>query len=606
MVCDLEKRILFANKALRDARGLDVEGQKCFEVLYGRDRQCPWCHMDRAFAGETNQVEAYNELEKKWYSIKTSPIDLGEGQIGCLCILTDITSQKEVEETVEKCAKFLESIVQHAPMIILGIEDGKIQLFNEQCEKVSGYKRDEVLGKDFIELFIPEEEQARIQDHCKIVKEGNFAPGVEFSLKTKEGRLRQIIWNCIQVEGLQGKTLVLCMGIDVTDMRRLEQQLFQAQKMEAVGRMVGGLAHDINNFLTAVRSGAELALIDLSDQENTRKNLKRILAAVERTGALTKQLLTFSRNEMVRLEPVNLNKVVLGLEDMLKKLLGEDVYLKTFLNPDIGLIYADKGQVEQILVNLAINARDAMPNGGVLQIETGKTIIENETVSAKLGIEPGEYVIMIVSDTGEGIDPRIIPYVFDSFFTTKPKGKGTGLGLSMVYSIVKQSGGHIRLYSDQGKGTTFKIYWPTIPMDEGISDVNDLKNDKEVACSRGETVLVVEDDSFVLDTVSGLLERLGYKVLRARNAQEATEIANMHVGDIDLLFTDIVLPGTNGKDLYENIRKNIPDIKVLFTSGYTENVISRHGVLEKRVNFIHKPFDFRSLAKKIREVLDET
>ena len=606
LVCDSKKRVIFANRALVEDRGGLRDDTTCHELLFYITDECPWCQQQRVLEGRAVQRDIFSPSDTAHYSLVVIPVPLENGSTGCLHILNRISEGDLERKKAERYARFLEQIIENAPIMIFGNKNGKICLFNEECQRVTGYSREEVLGKDLFELFVTEDDMPRVRQHCKLVLSGGFEPGFEFSWRTKSGQLRRIMWNCMLLEDPNGEPIVFGMGVDVTEQRRLEQQFLQAQKMETVGRMAGGLAHDINNFLTAVRTSAELALMDTSDPQNVQANLERILKAVERTSSLTRQLLTFSRKEIIRPEFLDVNEVIEGLFDMLSKLLGEDIRLETILRRDVGTIFADRNQLEQILVNLAVNARDAMPTGGVLQIETDMTRVEGGDFPEKIGLESGEYVIISVSDTGEGIDPKIISYVFDPFFTTKPRGQGTGLGLSTVYSIVKQNGGHISIYSEQGKGTTFKIYWPVSHEKDGqYSEASDLERGKlQDLASKGETILVTEDDPIVLETVSSLLESLGYKVFRAKDAQEAIEIAKLYAGTIQLLFTDVVLPEMNGKELYERIKEEIPGIKVLFTSGYTENIIARHGVLEHGVSFIQKPYELSTLAKVIREVLD--
>ena len=605
LICDEKKRVVFANESLLyRGQGPNIE-LPCHELLFLLADQCPWCAQQEVMAGRSMAKKIFNPRDQMWYSLLLAPVSLENNTTGCLHIVTPIEEGDATGDKLQRYAYFLEKMIENAPIMIVGNKDGKICLFNEECQKVTGYKREEVLGKNLFDLFVTEDEKPRVKAHCELVCQGDFEPGFEFRWKTKDGRLRDIIWNCMLLEDPDGAPIVLGMGVDITEKKRLEEQFLQAQKMETVGRMAGGLAHDINNFLTAVRSSAELALIDLKDVENVRRNLERILIAVKRTGSLTKQLLTFSRKEIIRPEYLDLNDVIRELADMLHKLLGEDIQLETILSHHVGSIYADRNQFEQILVNLAVNARDAMPSGGVLQIETGRICMNDEYFPEKIGLVPGDYAVITVSDTGEGMDPRIVPYVFDPFFTTKPKGKGTGLGLSTVYSIIKQNGGHINLYSEPGQGTTFKIYWPVALSGEHTKVAASHSPKKgEFVQSKGKTILVTEDDPIVLDSVCGLLDSLGYNVLKARDVQEAVEVSRRHPGEIDLLFTDVVLPGSDGRTLYEKIKQERPFMKVLFTSGYTENIISKRGILDNGVHFLQKPYELAHLAGILRQVLD--
>ncbi|HXF94697.1 MAG TPA: response regulator [Gemmatimonadales bacterium] len=384
--------------------------------------------------------------------------------------------------------------------------------------------------------------------------------------------------------------------------RELERQLQQAQKMEAIGRLAGGIAHDFNNLLTAIIGYADLLAENLADRPGASADLDEIRRAAERAADLTRRLLAFSRKQILEPRVVDLNALVTDFERMLRRLIGEDVELRLALAPELGLVRADPGQLEQVIMNLAVNARDAMPSGGKLAIETANVELDAAYAARHVGVTPGRYVMLAVSDTGTGMDQATKARLFEPFFTTKPPGKGTGLGLSMVYGIVKQSGGNIWVYSEPGRGTTFKIYLPQVEAGEEPEAAAGPIRD-----TRGtETVLVVEDAEPVRTLARRVLEERGYRVLEAQTAAEAQVAAELHRGPLDLILTDVVLPDLSGRELAERLTARWPALKVLYMSGYTDDSIVQHGVLEAGVAYLQKPFTPESLAAKVRGVLDGT
>ena len=389
-------------------------------------------------------------------------------------------------------------------------------------------------------------------------------------------------------------------GRNITEIIRLEEQLQQSQKMEAIGRLAGGIAHDFNNMLSVIIGYTDTMMELEKDNEQLLPLLKEVFNAGERAASLTKQLLAFSRKQVLQPEVFNLNSTISGMKDMLERLLGEDIILNTALSDDLGNIKADQGQFEQVIMNLVVNARDAMPTGGKLTIETSNIMLDSDYSNMHPSIEPGLYVMMAVSDSGMGIEEHIKEHIFEPFFTTKQKDRGTGLGLATSYGIIKQSGGNICVYSEVGKGTTFKIYLPVA--DESMKTNQPVTS--QTILSGNETILIVEDDESVRSLVQHILERSGFTVLTATNASEAEQACSNHEKPIDLVITDIVMPGTNGKVLAERLQETYPDIETLYMSGYTDNAIVHHGILDPGTNFIGKPFSSIDLIRKVREVLD--
>ncbi len=389
------------------------------------------------------------------------------------------------------------------------------------------------------------------------------------------------------------------------DRRQLEQQYFQAQKMEAIGQLTGGVAHDFNNILTVILGFTEILRQQEDPQNPKRRSLDQIYDSAKRAADLVSQLLAFSRQQILLPSPMNFNTVLIQFEDMLKRIIGEDVDLVTVLDPDLGLVKADQGKMEQVLMNLVVNARDAMPRGGRLTIETANVDLDDQYAGLHLGIDPGTYIMLAVSDTGTGIDKEMLPHVFEPFFTTKPKGEGTGLGLATVHGIIKQSGGHIVIYSEPGEGTSFKIYFPRYENEGGDAHTGLRNMNKTGVVGGAETILVVEDDSPLRNIVLKTLCDFGYTVLTADRASSACGIFSAHNHQVDLLLTDVVIPGEeNGVRLAERLCSLQPRLKVLYMSGYTNNAIVHHGVLDDSLNFIQKPFLPEDLARKVRQTLD--
>jgi two-component system, cell cycle sensor histidine kinase and response regulator CckA len=398
-----------------------------------------------------------------------------------------------------------------------------------------------------------------------------------------------------------GRRAVLAVLLDITGRRHLEEQLRQAQKMEAVGMLAGGVAHDFNNLLTIITGYSQLILNNIDEDDVNRHSVEQIMKAGERAAALTKQLLAFSRRQVLQPKVLDLNKVVGGLGTMLRRLIGEDIELSLVLPGDLGRVSADPGQIEQVIMNLAVNARDAMPKGGVLTIETANVELDRHYAGRHIAVKPGRYILLAVSDTGAGMDAATQARLFEPFFTTKASGKGTGLGLSTVFGIVKQSGGSVEVYSEPGRGTSVKVYLPRIDQAATIDDAASARE-----ATRGtETILLVEDDEMVRTLVRETLHRAGYKILDAPGPLEAKKMSEQFKPPIQLMITDVVMPKISGRDLAEQLSKRRPEMKVLYMSGYTDNAVLNSGILEKEVSFIQKPFTPAALMEKVRDVLED-
>ena len=390
---------------------------------------------------------------------------------------------------------------------------------------------------------------------------------------------------------------------ELAERKRTEEQLRQSQKMEAIGRLAGGVAHDFNNVLTVITGYSDLLLRHLADENPLRRNAEEIQTAAQRAASLTRQLLAFSRKQVLQPKVLDLNTVVASMEKMMRRLIGEDIELQTQLAPQLGKVKADPGQVEQVIMNLAINARDAMPMGGKLRIETNNIVIDKDTMFQDGELDAREFVSVSIADNGVGMTEEVKLHLFEPFFTTKGKNKGTGLGLSTCYGIIKQSGGHINVYSEPGKGTTFRIYLPRV---EKAAEALANHDEAKLLPQGKETVLLVEDEPAVRELAACVLRESGYRVIEASNGLEGIRVSEQHAKEkVHILISDVIMPQMGGKELVDRIKVSRPDTKVLFISGYTDDAILHHGVLEPGVAFLEKPFSPARLVHKVREVLDQ-
>ncbi|MEP7189445.1 MAG: ATP-binding protein, partial [Roseiflexaceae bacterium] len=400
-----------------------------------------------------------------------------------------------------------------------------------------------------------------------------------------------------------GRTIAFqAFGEDITDQRKLEEQFLQSQKMEAIGRLAGGIAHDFNNILVPIIGYTELGMMELSPDDKVYADLQRVREAAERAADLTRQILAFSRKQVLEMRTIDLNALVMDFQRMMQRLIGEDIEVHTFLDPALYQVKADKGQIEQVLLNLVVNARDAMLQGGKLTLETDNVYLDDAYLTKYADAQAsGHYVMLAVSDTGQGMDAETQQHIFEPFFTTKEQGKGTGLGLATVFGIVKQHGGNMWVYSELGKGTTFKMYLPqaekTMPFAPG-------ERTTPASVHGTETVLVVEDEDMVRELVGETLEAHGYKVIEAPGPEAGLQIAAGYQDIIHLLLTDVIMPEMNGRELYQKLAAIRSDIKVLYMSGYMDHAIVHHGILDEGVNFLQKPFTVQSLTRKVRQVLN--
>jgi PAS domain S-box-containing protein len=508
----------------------------------------------------------------------------------------DITEHKRAEA---EHLRLVTAIEQSEEAVVITNTAGNIEYVNPAFTRITGYRREEVLGRNPRILKSGKHDAEFYQQLWATILKGQTWHG-ELVNQRKDGTLYTEQMSITPVRGALGEvTHFIATKQDVTDHRVLEAQLQQAAKIEAVGRLAGGVAHDFNNLLTIINGYSELLLDELASNPAVSAQLHEIKSAGERAAALTRQLLAFSRRQVLAAQVLDLNAVVFNLEKMLRRLIGEDIKLHTHLGAVLGRVRADPGQIEQVIMNLAVNARDAMPSGGNLTIETRNVVLDEAYARSHVTVKPGPHVMLAVSDTGVGMTPETMSHVFEPFFTTKEKGKGTGLGLATVYGIVKQSGGSIWVYSEAGQGTVFKVYLPVV--NESLAtEQGPTETDSGLGT---ETILLVEDEEGVRSLIRIELESFGYKVLTTDDAESALATCANYDGPVHLLLTDVVMPQMSGPVVAEKVAALRPGIRVLYMSGYTDDAVVHHGVLSQDMPFIQKPFSPVELRKKIREVL---
>ena len=529
---------------------------------------------------------------------------LAEAAVGAIVVnFRDQTERRQAETALRESEERYRTLVEGVRDVIFALSpEGTITSLNPAFETITGWRREEWVGQPFETLVHAEDLPFALELLGRVVR-GDLRPVSQFRVATAKGDYRMGEFSATP-QLLEGRLIgILGIGRDVTERVQLEQQLRQAQKMEAVGRLAGGIAHDFNNILTAITGYADLLLEDLRPTDSRHQDVAEIRKAADRAAGLTRQLLAFSRQQVLQPSVIDVKVLVGDLEKMLGRLLGEDVKLGTRLAPETGRVKADPGQLEQVLMNLAVNARDAMPHGGKLTLETSNVDLSEGYAADHYPARPGPYVMIAVTDTGTGMSEETQAHMFEPFFTTKEKGKGTGLGLATVYGIIKQSGGFIWVYSELGHGTTFKIYLPRVG--ESADLAKGPAPSRTRAARGSETVLLAEDETPVRAVARQVLERHGYTVLEAPSAEAALDIAARYSGAIHLLLTDVIMPGLSGRELATRLAHLRPEARVIFMSGYTDDAVTRHGVLEPGLAYLQKPFTPDTLGQKVREVLDQ-
>jgi two-component system cell cycle sensor histidine kinase/response regulator CckA len=516
----------------------------------------------------------------------------------------EIAERQRAEEALGASERRFRELLEtvHLVAIILD-KKGNITFCNDFLLILTGWTRDEVLGRNWFDMFLPDEARTTVKPmFMELLASSAIPKHYENPIVTRSGARRSIVWDNTVLRGADGSVVgTASLGIDVTEHRSLEEQLRHAQKMEAVGQLAGGVAHDFNNLLTVIIGNCELIKLKAGQANPLSSYVEQILLVSGKAARLTQSLLAFSRKQLLSIEAVDVNECIRGVEHLLARIVGEEIDFRLGLAVAKLPVMADRGQLEQVLVNLVANARDAMPSGGDLLIETRRSDLD--TIAAELhGLEnAGAYVVIQVSDTGSGMDETTRKKIFEPFFTTKEVGKGTGLGLAMVFGTIRQHGGYINVYSEVGRGTVFKLYLPLIQEETGRMD----HMPQELAAPGGsETLLVVEDNEDVRKTTAAILENFGYRVIEAADGEEAIARFMASADSISLAILDVIMPKMSGKEVYDALRKVRPDLKVLFTSGYAADIINRRMMMEEGLHFLQKPASPMELLQKVRELLD--
>ncbi len=508
-------------------------------------------------------------------------------------------TQKKISETIKKSEKEKAIILDSLSELVTYMDkELNIVWGNNAAAESVGLKPDELIGRHCYELWHQRGEPC---ERCPIIKAIETGEFQKSEMTTPDGRKWLVRGTPVKNEsgdvvGIVESTL------NITEQKRLEDRLIQSQKMETVGRLAGGVAHDFNNLLTAIIGYANFIKDELLPLDSKREDIKQILNAAERAVMLTDRLLAFSRRRPIKPKVINLNNLIIEIDKMLRRVITEDIELITISGDDLGSVRADPGSIEQVIINLVVNARDAMPKGGKITIKTDNVALDENFIREHIGSRVGEYINFSIRDSGVGMTKEVIDHAFEPFFTTKEEGEGTGLGLSTVYGIVKQHDGYISLDSIPGKGTIVDVYLPRVYEEaEKIS----VKEKDESLPEGNETILFVEDEGLVRSFGIRVLKRLGYNVISASDGEEALNFAREHEEKIHLLLTDLVMPNIDGKELAKKLKEERPNIKVLYVSGYSSEITMQHGVLSDETNFLQKPFTIENLAQKVREVLDE-
>ena len=604
--------IVFANSACAAIFGAssvdELIGKQMLDFVHPDDRAV----VQEALEIREGDLSALSlRTERKYIGLNGKKLEvesmvrpvLYQGEASTQVVFRDISERKAAERELRRSeARFYKAFnVNPEPILINTLSEGRYVDVNESFLRVTGYQREEVIGHTTreMELWKRPEDRAR---YLEALKEEGSVRDLEIMFQTKSGAQRVGLVSA-EIIDIAGQKCAIAVFKDITERSLLEMQLRQAQKMEAVGQLSGGIAHDFNNLLGVILGYSDILETQLDPNSKLYKSAEQIKKAGQRAASLTRQLLAFSRQQVLEPTVLGLNTIVVDTEKMLRRLIGENIELRVVLDPELGRARADQGQIEQIIINLAVNARDAMPQGGILTIETANIEADDSYVREHPPMSAGSFILLSVTDTGVGMDRETQAHIFEPFFTTKERGKGTGLGLATVYGVVKQSGGFVWVHSEPGQGTTFEILLPRV--EEPVRTV------APATCSAGswrgsETVLLVEDEESLRKLILRMLSENGYAVLEAANAIQAMEIARQASGKIDLLLTDVVMPGMNGSELADQLVSLYPWIKTLYMSGYTEFAVPLSDIVRQEGPLLQKPFTQQSLLRKLREVLENS
>jgi PAS domain S-box-containing protein len=613
-IVDAKGRHTYANAAFAQ-----MMGHESAESIVGREWRQIYAPQDvKRVEGEIRE-----SLKKsgKWYGplnvhrrdgsavpMELTITTLPDG--GVVCVSRDMTAKREAEnaraQAEAKYRMLVEQVAAISYIAELGVH-GEWLYVSPQVETMFGFSAEEWLmdSRAWTKHVHPEDH--KIVEAAEEASQRGERFQAEYRVIRKDGRLIWVSDTAVVVEGSGSHPLMEGIIVDITERKQLETQLQQARRMEAIGRLAGGIAHDFNNLLTIIKGYTELARNRPKISPELQADVERIEDASERASTLVRQLLAFSRRQVLQPKLVDLNSIVLGLDKLLRRLMDEEIQMSTVPGQNIGTIKADPGQMEQMIMNLVVNARDAMPKGGRLTVETANVDLDAAYASDHVTVKPGRYVMLAVSDTGTGMSPETVAHIFEPFYTTKGSGRGTGLGLSTVYGIVKQSGGYVWVYSEVGRGSSFKVYLPRVDEAPETLQVAAVPSGEQKG---SETILLVEDQSQVRELARMTLSQKGYTVLATSSPEDAESACARHGAEIHLLLTDLIMPGLTGRELAKRLTARHPKMRVLFMSGYTFGITTQSGMssglLEDGVAFLQKPFTPSALSEKVREVLDRS
>lgn len=605
---DIHFRILYQNRIAKEMFG-DRVGEYCYRIYEKREDVCPLCPLAMTFEdGKIHRVERRNPSRTLQVEITTSPIRDSSGKITAgIEVARDITARKIAEKMLKESEERYRDLFENAHDMIQSVDcAGRFIFVNTSWFRTLGYSRDDIRTITLFDILHPDS-----KDHCaeifKTVMSGQAVNNIEAIFVAKDGRNIHVEGN-VSVRIADGR-VIATQGIfrDITERKKaedekgkLELQLRHAQKVEAIGTLTSGIAHEFNNILTTIIGYGELLQEGMDKSDPLRTYVDVVVGSAMKAATLTHGLLAYSRKQIINLRPVRINDVVGDVGRLLSRLIGEHIELKNVLAAEDIIVMADPGQIEQVLMNLATNARDAMPEGGDLSIETGCRTLDGESREGNGRVKPGKYAFIGVTDTGTGIDEKTQERIFEPFFTTKETGKGTGLGLAVAYGIIKQHKGYINVSSEPGRGTTFRIYLPVMELD--IEESHDVVT---ASMRRGsETILVAEDDRTVRELVQEILDRCGYKVIAAENGEEAVNMFKENVDGIHLLLFDVMMPKKNGREAYQEIKRIKSDIKAVFFSGYKTDPVLNGPIVDEGQSLMLKPIQKNDLAERIRAILD--